>query len=268
MNNKIAIIGTGNLGKAIADGLLMSGVIKANQLTLTRRNLSKLEQYANKGINITSDNILAVKNSDIIIVSVKPQKFEKVINEILPVLNENHKLISTVTGVEIKDIAEIINKDISIFRAMPNTAISIRQSMTCISSYKSNDTNVELVQNLFNQLGKTAVINDELMGSATILAASGIAFALRYIRASMQAGIEIGFESELAQLIASQTVKGASSLVVNSDLHPEREVDRVTTPLGVTITGLNTMEFNGFSSSVIQGVLSSYDKINKVVKQK
>ena len=106
------------------------------------------------------------------------------------------------------------------------------------------------------------------MGSATILAASGIAFALRYIRASMQAGIEIGFESELAQLIASQTVKGASSLVVNSDLHPEREVDRVTTPLGVTITGLNTMEFNGFSSSVIQGVLSSYDKINKVVKQK
>jgi len=264
MENKIAIIGAGNLGKAIADGLLISKIIENQDITLTRRNLSKIEDYKEKGVNITSNNIEAVKNSQIIIIAVKPHKFENIVKEIVPNLTNEHIFISTVTGVEIKDIAEIINKDISIFRAMPNTAISIQESMTCISSKNQKDPNTKIVEDLFNKLGKTAIINDELMGSATILAASGIAFALRYIRASMQAGIEIGFESELAQLIASQTVKGASSLAVNSELHPEREVDRVTTPLGVTITGLNTMEYNGFSSSIIQGVLSSFNKIKKV----
>ncbi len=266
MNTKIAIIGTGNLGKSIADGLLKSNSVNPEDLTLTRRNTSKLNDYKNRGINITNNNIDAVKQSNIIIVAVKPHKFENVVKEFTPILNQNHIVISTVTGVNIKDIKEIIDADISIFRAMPNTAISIQESMTCISSYKQNDDNISIVKNMFNKLGKSVIINDELMGSATILAASGIAFALRYIRASMQAGIEIGFESELAQLIAAQTVKGASSLVINSDFHPEREVDRVTTPLGVTITGLNKMEFNGFSSSVIQGVLSSYNKISNVKK--
>jgi len=261
MEQKIAIVGVGNLGKAIADGLLISGLIKAENLTLTRRNLTKLDDYKNKGVNITSDNIEAVKQSEIVIVCVKPHKFTKIVEEIVPELESKHIVISTVTGIEIKDISEIVNKDISIFRAMPNTAISIRESMTCISSKNQADENIELVKDIFDKLGKSVIINDKLMAAATILAASGIAFALRYIRASMQAGIEIGFESDLAQLIAAQTVKGASSLVLNEDAHPESEVDKVTTPLGVTITGLNKMEFNGFSSSVIQGVLSSYNKI-------
>ena len=266
MKQKVAIIGAGNLGKSIADGLLKSKIINPENLILTRRTTSKLDNYSSKSVKITSNNIEAVKESNIIIFCVKPHKFETIVKEIVPHLKSDQIIISTVTGVDLKNISEIINKDISIFRAMPNTAISIQESMTCVSSKNKTDKNTELVQNLFNKLGKTVIIEDELMGAATILAASGIAFALRYIRASMQAGIEIGFESELAQSIASQTVKGASSLVVNSKLHPERELDKVTTPLGVTITGLNQMEFNGFSPSVIKGVLSSYDKIKKVTK--
>jgi len=261
MMKKIAIIGTGNLGKAIADGLLISNLVKTNALTLTRRNTYKLKEYKQKNVNITSSNIEAVKNSDIVILCIKPHKFNKIVREIMPVLHSGHILISTVTGVSIKKITEIIEKELSIFRAMPNTAISIRESMTCLSLKTENKKHIELVKNIFDKLGTAVIINDELMEAATILAASGIAFALRYIRASMQAGIEIGFESDLAQLIAAQTVKGASSLVLNKDAHPESEVDKVTTPLGVTITGLNKMEFNGFSSSVIQGVLSSYNKI-------
>ncbi len=263
MNKKIAIIGTGNLGKAIANGLLLSNIIKPNNLTLTRRKVNKLNSFANKGVKVTSDNIEATKLSDIIIICVKPHKFETVIKEISPEFNDNHILISTITGLEIKDIAKILKKDIPIYRAMPNTAISIQESMTCISTNKLGESKIEIIKNIFDKLGKCVVIDDELMGAATVLAASGIAFALRYIRASMQAGIEIGFNSELSQLIASQTVKGASSLVVTENTHPESEVDKVTTPLGITITGLNKMEYNGFSSSIIQGVLSSYDKIKK-----
>jgi len=261
MMKKIAIIGAGNLGKAIANGLLMSNIVDTDALTLTRRNTLKLEEFKKKNINVTSNNIEAVENSDIIMLCIKPHKFTQIAKEIAPALKQNHILISTVTGIDINKITKTIGKELSIFRAMPNTAISIRESMTCLSIKTENQEHVKTVKNIFDNLGVSVIINDELMEAATILAASGIAFALRYIRASMQAGIEIGFESTLAQLIAAQTVKGASSLVLNKNSHPESEVDKVTTPLGVTITGLNKMEFNGFSSSVIQGVLSSYKKI-------
>ena len=263
MKNKIAIIGAGNLGKSIADGLLVSGIVNVSDIILTRRNTNKIQEYAEKGVRITSDNVLATKESNIILVCVEPHQFSAVLTEIKTALTADKILISTVTGYNLNSISKIIKQDISIYRAMPNTAISIRESMTCISSKKEKDTNTNTVQNLFNQLGKSVLINDELMGSATVLAASGIAFALRYIRASMQAGIEIGFNSELAQLIAAQTVKGASSLVLQEKSHPESEVDKVTTPLGITITGLNKMEYNGFSSSIIQGVLGSFEKIKK-----
>ncbi|NPA44368.1 MAG: pyrroline-5-carboxylate reductase [Chlorobi bacterium] len=264
MNKKIAIIGAGNLGKAIAKGLLISNLISPNNLTLTRRKTDKLNSFSEKGVKVTSNNIEATKNSDILIVCVKPHKFEAIINEIRPELNNNHILISTVTGLDIKHIINITKKDIAIYRAMPNTAISIQESMTCISSNKLGENKIEIIKNVFDKLGKSVVIDDELMGAATVLSASGIAFALRYIRASMQAGIEIGFNSELAQLIASQTVKGASSLIISEGAHPESEVDKVTTPLGITITGLNKMEYNGFSSSIIQGVLNSYEKIKNI----
>jgi len=268
INKNIAIIGAGNLGQAIAKGLLASRIINAQQLILSRRHLSKIKNFEKEGVRITQDNKEAVKNSDIIILSVKPYKFDEVIEEINPFLTADKILISVVTGIDIKKIKNSLSKEISIFRAMPNTAIAIQESMTCISADKASDTNIEWVTKIFDQLGKTAIIDDELMDAATVLAASGIAFALRYIRASMQAGVEIGFHSDLAQLIAAQTVKGASDLILQSGHHPEKEIDKVTTPLGITITGLNQMEFKGFSSSVIKGVLESYNKIVKIKNDK
>ncbi len=264
MNKKIAIIGAGNLGKAIGSGILKAGIVEPENLILSRRHLSQLDDFKEKGVFVTSDNAEAVNNAEIILLAVKPYKFETVIKEIKTSINSNHILVSMVTGLDIKEIKKMVDIPISIFRAMPNTAIAIQESMTCISSAIENDKNIELITHIFDQLGKTAVIDDELMDAATVLAASGIAFALRYIRAAMQGGIEIGFSSELAQLIASQTVKGASSLVLSSNLHPEGEIDKVTTPLGITITGLNHMEFNGFSSSIIKGVLGSYNKIKSI----
>ena len=173
-------------------------------------------------------------------------------------------VISTITGVSLKDLRETLNNDVILFRAMPNTAIAIKESMTCIATENASDKEKEIIKKLFSVLGETLFIEDELMGAATVLAASGIAFAMRYVRASMQAGIEIGFESEDAQKIASQTIKGAVSLLLKNNSHPESEIDKVTTPLGITITGLNTMEQNGFSAALTQGIKASYDKIKKL----
>jgi pyrroline-5-carboxylate reductase len=146
---------------------------------------------------------------------------------------------------------------------MPNTAIAIQQSMTCICSKNATNEQVEYVNELFGKLGKVVTIDEKLMEAATILGACGIAYALRFIRANIQGGIEIGFDAATANLIASQTIKGSAELLIQTGRHPEQEIDKVTTPKGCTIAGLNEMEHRGFSSSLIRGVVASYKKIAK-----
>jgi pyrroline-5-carboxylate reductase len=146
---------------------------------------------------------------------------------------------------------------------MPNTAIAIQQSMTCLSYNSAAATQVNFVTKLFDTLGKVTVINENLMDAATVLGACGTAYAMRYIRANIQGGIEIGFDAATASLIAAQTVKGAAELLLEKGSHPEQEIDKVTTPKGCTIAGLNEMEHQGFSSSLIKGIATSYNKIVK-----
>lgn len=260
--NKITIIGAGKLGCSIADGLLDAGLQPEN-LTLTRRHLSTLEKYKKTGVVVTSNNIEAITNANIVILCIKPQKTKIVLQEIEGILT-NQILISTVTGVSLEQMKETLQKDIPLYIAMPNTAAAIKQSMTCIATKDTDENRKNKVAEIFNSLGETTYIDAELMASATVLAASGIAFALRYIRASMQGGIEIGFSSELAQKIAAQTIKGAAALILQHNNHPESEIDKVTTPQGITITGLNKMEQEGFSSSIVQGILASQNKIENL----
>ena len=169
-----------------------------------------------------------------------------------------------VAGVDLNEMSGITGNNIPLFRAMPNTAIALQESMTLISTNVKDEAQRQTVLDFFNKIGKTAIIPDELMAAATVLASCGIAYALRYIRAAMQGGVEIGFGAELAQFITAQTVLGAAKLVLETGNHPEKEIDKVTTPRGVTITGLNEMENKGFSASLIQGLLASYKKIAKL----
>lgn len=263
MRKRIAIIGGGNLGTAIAEGLLKSRFCKASELTITKRNTASLRALEQKGITISGDNAAAAKNNDIIILCVKPFQAAEVLGSMKKELISNKLLISVVTGVTISDMQTIIGKKIPLFRAMPNTAISIQQSMTCISHQQAGADQVQYVNELFGHLGKVVTIDEKLMDASTILGACGTAYALRYIRASIQGGIEIGFDAATASLIAAQTVKGAAELLLQKGSHPEQEIDKVTTPKGCTIAGLNEMEHQGFSSSLIKGIIASYKKIAK-----
>lgn len=262
MSTRIAIIGGGNLGAAMAEGLVDSGFIPAGDLTVTRRNPSLLQPLKEKGVNTGSDNAEAVRNADWIVLAVKPFQVKEVLHDILPDLDPGkHVLISVVTGVWIKDIQEIIGERFAVFRAMPNTAIAIRQSMTCICAHQAGEEQIRYASELFDQLGRSVFIEEKLMDAATVLGACGTAYAMRYIRANIQGGIEIGFSAATASLIAAQTVKGAAELLLTKNTHPEQEIDKVTTPKGCTIAGLNEMEHQGFSSSLIKGVITSYKKI-------
>ncbi|MEN8115736.1 MAG: pyrroline-5-carboxylate reductase [Bacteroidota bacterium] len=260
-NKKIAIIGVGNMGSAIAIGLIKSGFVPASNIFVSDRKEKSLRKMKELNVNTFRENLDAAKNAEVIIAAVKPYHIEGVINDIKPTLTPDRIFISIVAGVGIETLGEMAGNDIPIFRVMPNTAIALQESLTCISSNGNTDPHKDYVLELFDKLGKTVEITEDLMAAATVLSSCGIAYALRYIRAAMQGGIEIGFSAELAQLITAQTVKGATELILQSGNHPEREIDKVTTPMGVTITGLNEMEHKGFSSSLIQGVMASYKKI-------
>ena len=263
MGKKIAIIGGGNLGTAIAEGLLKSKFSKPTELMVTKRNISTLKSLKEKGIEITDNNNAAVKKSDVIILAIKPFQVGDVLNGIKKDLTADKILISVVTGGLISEMEDVVKKNMAYFRAMPNTAIAIRESMTCICSKNADHITVKYVNDLFSTVGKVVTIDEKLMEAATILAACGTAYAMRYIRANIQGGIEIGFDASTASLIAAQTVKGAAELLLQKGSHPEQEIDRVTTPKGCTIAGLNEMEHRGFSSSLIRGVVASYNKIAK-----
>ena len=262
---KLAIIGTGNLRSSMAQGLTQSGLYKPAEITLTRRRLELISEFKEQGFNITSDNLEAVKNSSVIILAVEPQQINGVLGEIASSLVKGkHLLISVVTGVSIKQITQKLNKDLDIVRAMPNTAIAIRQSMTCIATESNNKEAISKTIEIFDTVGKSMVIHEELMGSATALAACGLAFFMRAIRAASQGGVEIGFHADKALAIAAQTAKGAASLLLENKRHPEYEIDKVTTPRGVTISGLNQMEHDGFSSAMIKGIVTAAEKSAKL----
>ena len=262
MSKKIAIIGGGNLGAAMAEGLINSGFVLPNHLIVTRRNITALKSLEERGVMVSNDNTEAVKYADWIVLAVKPFQVKEVLTQIKPFLDvKKHSLISVVTGVWIKDLQEIVGNDFALFRAMPNTAIAIQESMTCICAHGANQDQLSYVADFFEQLGKSVFIEEKLMDAATVLGACGTAYAMRYIRANIQGGIEIGFSAATASLIAAQTVKGAAELLLQRNTHPEQEIDKVTTPKGCTIAGLNEMEHQGFSSSLIKGIVTSYKKI-------
>jgi pyrroline-5-carboxylate reductase len=263
-NSRIAIIGGGNLGASIAEGLIKSKFTEPHNITVTRRHLEPLLPLKNLGVQVTSDNREAITQSEVIIVALKPYNVVEILEGLKDSFEaKRHLVISVVTGVFLKDLTNIIGGKVPIFRAMPNTAIAIQESITCLCQSGASAEQIEYVTQLFDQLGVTISIDEKLMDAATVLGACGIAYALRFIRASTQGGIEIGFDAKTANLIAAQTVKGAAELLLKLNRHPEEEIDKVTTPKGCTIVGLNEMEHQGFSSSLIKGIGASFDKIAK-----
>ncbi|MDG2371357.1 MAG: pyrroline-5-carboxylate reductase [Flavobacteriaceae bacterium] len=263
---KIAIIGTGNLGLSIAKGLIINDII--TKLYLTKRNYEDIQKWnENRNITVTNDNREAVSNSDILIFAVQPSQLENVLTEVVDLLNEKHVIISTITGFKINRIESIISENYPVIRSMPNTAISVGKSMTCLCSNETGKKRINIATAIFNALGTSIIIEEQYMQAATVLCASGIAFWMRLIRATTQGGVQLGFDVNESMKMSIYTALGAATLLIDTKSHPEQEIDKVTTPKGCTITGLNEMEHQGLSSSLIKGLIASFKKINEISKQ-
>jgi len=263
----ITILGSGNIGLSLAKGLVKAGIYQPDQITLTRRNSAALQRYADDGFITTNDNSAAVNVADIVILAVLPQQLNKLLDEIKPAIKADKQLfVSVISGVSCADIRKHLDLQVQVIRAMPNTAIAIGDSMTCIATDNGTTENINIVKSMFDTVGITLQINEELMTAATALCACGVAFFLRSIRAASQGGTEIGFHAHDALKMAAQTAKGAASLLLQLASHPEQEIDKVTSPKGCTIAGLNEMEHNGFSSAMIKGIKLSADKAGSLYK--
>lgn len=258
--SKLAIIGSGNIGFSLAKGLVKSGQYLPQDIVLTRRSLTSLKEEEALGFAVSDNNNEAVKHAEIVVLAILPQQIRKVMEEIASVINPQQIFVSVVSGVTCEDIKEVLGSQTTVVRAMPNTAIAIGQSMTCIATDSADDVSVSRIEKLFEAVGSVIVIKEDLMTAATALCACGVAFFLRAIRAASQGGVEIGFHAHDALKMAIQTAKGAADLLLLTESHPESEIDKVTSPKGCTIAGLNEMEHNGLSSAFIKGIKLSAKK--------
>ena len=262
-NLKIAIIGAGNMGGAIARGLAKGTMIKVSNIAvsdISEANLAAItaEQPA---ISTMSSNIEVIKNADIVIIAVKPWLVETIANEIENKLDYKKQLIvSVAAGVDFSKLVDLFDTDATLFRVIPNTAIDVMQSVSTISALNATTEQQEVILSLFSELGKVFLVPESQLNAFMSLSSCGIAYAFRYIRAAMEGGVEMGIYPNVAKEVVLQTLRGAIDLIEANESHPEVEIDKVTTPGGITIKGLNEMEANGFTNAVIKGLKASHLK--------
>ena len=255
---KISIIGVGAMGGAMAEGLIKGDYIKNEDICVSDPSRTMRDKFANMGITATPSNQLAAQGADIVCVVVKPWLVEQVLRGIKDVLDYQHQMLVVVAaGVPSSSIKEWLDKGgqmIPTFLVIPNIAIAQLQSMTFVAPMTNDQSLTDQIKTLFNSMGKTIITDENHLAAGTTLASCGIAYAMRYIRAASEGGVELGFKADDAKQIVMQTMRGAVELLEASGMHPEQAIDLVTTPGGVTIKGLNEMEHAGFTSAVIRGL--------------
>lgn len=250
---KIAIIGAGNIGGATAMGLAASGT--SHSITVTTAHEASLRKF--EGIRVTPslDNCAAVSGADLVILAIKPWLLKGVVEQIAPVLDPACQIVASMApGVPASELASWLPEGMPLAYVIPNTAAELCQSMTFIAPISTTEAQTGVLKEVFDCVGETMVVEERRLGAGTALASCGIAYALRYIRAASEGGVELGFFAHEAEKIVSQTVKGAAAILQAHGSHPEAEIDKVTTPGGLTIRGLNAMEAHGFTSAVIAGL--------------
>ena len=255
---KTAISGAGNMGGPIARGRAKGSIIPASDIIVSNPPQGKLDKLKAEfpALQTTHDNQEAVTGAEFIILAVKPWLIKPVLRELK--LKSKQILISVAAGISFEELAQnVADKEMTMFRIIPNTAVSEMESMTLIASRHATPDQEQLKLDIFNQMGLALLIPEEKFAAATSMTSCGIASVLKYIQAAMQAGIEMGIYPQDGMRMVAQTVKGAAELILNNDTHPSVEIDKVCTPGGITIRGINELEHGGYTSAIINALKKS-----------
>ena len=251
------MIGAGAMGGATVEGLVKTGLHKNEDICVSDPSQAVLDKFVKLGVSVTTDNGAAAADADVVMVCVKPWLVERVLMGIKDDLRPKEQLLVVIAaGVKAASIQEWLGEQCPpLFLVIPNIAIAELASMTFIvPAAAATEQQTEQVVKIFGAMGETIITDEAHLGAGTTLASCGIAYAMRYVRAASEGGVELGFKADDAKRIVMQTMKGAVAVLEASGLHPEAAIDLVTTPGGVTIKGLNEMEHAGFTSAVIRGL--------------
>ena len=243
------------MGGAIARGLAKGSLVKVEDIRVSNPSPGKLEALKAEfpDMQVTADNSEAVAGADIVVLAVKPWMVGEVLHKLQ--LKETQMLISIAAGIKLGELWQLLGqKGNPLFRVIPNTAISEMQSMTLVSCSQASQEQIQLVLDVFSEMGLAMLIPEEKMAAATAMTSCGIAYALKYIQAAMQAGIELGVRPKDGMRMVAQSLKGAAELILANDTHPSVEIDKVCTPGGLTIKGINQLEHDGFTSALINAI--------------
>jgi len=264
---KVVVVGVGNIGEALVAGLINRGALKAINVTGTAGHQSSLVRIGNKlGIDITTNNKEAVRGKDIVLIAVKPQNMENVLSDIAKELTANQLVISVAASVTTAFIEERLPKAIPVVRAMPNTPALLNVGMTALCpGVHAKEEHLKTAKAVFDCVGETVFVDENLMDGVTALSASGPAYLYVVIESLAEAGVKLGIPREISTLLTAQTMLGSAQMVLSSKAHPALLKDTVTTPAGCTIDGLMELEEGKLRVTLIKAVVKAAERARELV---
>ncbi len=267
-NKKIGFIGTGKMGEALIKGILSSKLVPASNIHASDMDIAKLKVLEKEHkINICQDNCVAIKDSDIIIIAVKPQIVPTVLKEIRSTIKD-HLIISIAAGVTIDTYEKSLPKGTRVIRVMPNIAATVKAAASAICSGSAVTKDDEAVASeIFDAIGRSVILPEYLMDAVTGLSGSGPAYIFMIIEALADGGVHEGLDRNTARLLAAQTVLGAAKMVLEDKVHTGELRDMVTSPGGTTIRGLRVLEDHGVRIAMMDAVIEACERSRELGKK-
>ena len=276
-DKKLAVLGAGKLGGILLRAYLKRGLFAPSHVTASVKHRDKAAALANElGIAVTTDNREAVKGADIILLTIKPQTVAEVLQEIAPEIRIGALLICVAASVPTRFLEQQLaattagkHDEVSVVRAMPNTPAAVDCGMTaiCGGTHATTD-HLAIARTMFDAVGRTIVIDEKHMDAVTGLSASGPAFAYIILESLAEAGVKVGLPRDVATLLASQMMKGAASVVLETGDHPALLKDAVTTPAGCTIDGILELEEGKLRVTLIKAVVKATSRAGELLFEK
>ena len=276
-DKKLAVLGAGKLGGILLRAFLKQGLFLPNQVIATVKHPEKAAALAKElGIAVTTDNRAAVKNADIVLLTVKPQTVAEVLQKIAPEIGADTLVVSVAASVPAGFVEQQLatatsgkRDDVPVVRAMPNTPAAVHCGMTAISGgTHAGPNHLEITRTMFDAVGRTIVLDEKHMDAVTGLSASGPAFAYIILESLAEAGVKVGLPRDVATLLATQTMKGAASVVLETGDHPALLKDAVTTPAGCTIDGILELEEGKLRVTLIKAVVKATSRAGELLFEK
>lgn len=268
MNKIIGFIGSGNMATAMIGGIIKSNIVSATNVMCSDPTDEKLKSLKEcYGLTTTTNNCEVASKADILVLSIKPQVYEKVIKEIKEKVKKDVIVVSIAAGQKIEYIKKLFNKDIKVVRVMPNTPALVGEGMSALCPcpiVKPNE--LDLICNIFNSFGKCEVLPEKLMDVVTAVSGSSPAYVFMLIEAMADGAVLEGMPRDVAYKFAAQSVLGSAKMVLETKKHPAELKDMVCSPSGTTIEGVSVLEENGFRSSVIKAIQAASKKSKDLSK--